>query len=115
MMMVANLDEQRRRAALNESLSRQVNERIGDLAPSAMFPEFVCECPDLGCRARLPLTIEEYERVRANPNSFVVAAGHEVPELERVIEETDRYLVVAKRAPGDAVAVDLDPRQDGTP
>lgn len=110
---MAELDERRRRAARNESLAREVNERIGDLAPSAMFPEFVCECPNLGCRALLPLTVEEYEGIRAKPNTFIVAAGHEVPEVERVIDTTDRYLVVAKRAPGDAVAEALDPRGGG--
>ena len=109
--MTADLDEQRRRAAKNESLCREVNERIAELAPSAIYPAFVCECPDLGCRAMLPMTLEEYERIRATSNSFVVAAGHEVPAVERVVDATDRYLVVAKRAPGDAVAEDLDPRE----
>ena len=109
---MADLGEQRRRAAKNESLVREVNERMEDLASSATFPAFVCECPDLECREMLPVTLEEYERVRATSNSFVVAVGHEVPEVERVIDATDRYLVVAKRAPGDAIAEDLDPRRD---
>jgi hypothetical protein len=110
---MAGLDEERRRAAKNESLIREVNERIEDVSASAVFTEFVCECPDLRCTEKLQLTIEEYERVRAVSNNFVVALGHEVPEVERVIETTDRYLVVAKLAPGDAVAEDLDRRSEG--
>lgn len=108
---MVDLSEQRRRAAKNQSLAREVNERIEDLATSAAFPAFFCECAELSCTEMLPVTLEEYERVRGASNSFVVAIGHELPDIERVIDATDRYLIVAKLAPGDAVAEELDPRR----
>jgi hypothetical protein len=110
--MVGLDDERRRRAAKNQSLFREVNERIEEtVTPSAMFTQFVCECADLSCMDSVAMTVEEYEHVRATSNSFVVAAGHEDLTVEQVIEATDRYLVVAKLAPGDVVATQADPRE----
>ena len=44
-------DARQERAARNESLFREVNERIGSTATklSPMFTEFVCECADDSC------------------------------------------------------------------
>jgi hypothetical protein len=103
------LEEQRRRAAMNQSLFRDVNERIEDLAPSS-FTSFVCECMNDGCAERFDLTIDEYERIRAHPNRFFALSGHELPEVERIVETTDRYVVVEKLGVGDNVAKKLDPR-----
>jgi len=103
------LEEQRRRAAMNQSLFREVNERIEDLAPSS-FASFVCECMNDGCVERFDLTIDEYERIRAHPNRFFALSGHDVPEAERIVETTDRYVVVEKLGVGDKVAKKLKPR-----
>jgi hypothetical protein len=112
MFVMTELDEQRRRAARNESLAREVNERIEELATSTAFPSFICECPDLACAEKLQVTLTEYERVRSIPNQFIVATGHEVLRVERVIVETNRYVVVAKLSPGTEVAEDLNPRRE---
>jgi hypothetical protein len=114
MFVTADLDEQRRRAARNESLAREVNERIEDLATSTAFPSFICECPDLACTEMLQITLTEYEHVRSIPNRFIVATGHELAKVERVIATTNRYVIVAKLSPGDEIAEDLDPRRDET-
>jgi hypothetical protein len=107
------LDAQRRRAAKNESLFREVNERIEDLATST-FTSFVCECMSAGCDELVALTIEEYEWVRAEPSWFFVLPGHEVPEVELVVESTDRYTVVKKLGEGELLAERLDPRSRRT-
>jgi hypothetical protein len=57
------------------------------------------------------LTIEEYEHIRSDSNSFVVVPGHEVAAIENVIEATDRFLVVAKLGAGKVLAEGLDPRK----
>jgi hypothetical protein len=57
------------------------------------------------------LTEEEYERLRSASNSFFVLPGHQITHLEKVIDRTDRYVVVAKRGRGAAVAQKLDPRR----
>ena len=115
----SELDEQRRRAAKNESLFREVNERIEDRAEavsggrfgSAAFVRFVCECSDETCRESVSLTVGEYEHVRSDSNSFIVVPGHHVPDVEAIVESSDRYLVVKKLGAGRHVAEELDPRQ----
>jgi hypothetical protein len=46
---------------------------------------------------RIEMTIEEYRHIRADPTTFAVVDGHERPEIERVIERTDRFNVIRKR------------------
>jgi hypothetical protein len=107
----SELERRRERAGRNQSLFREVNERIEDLSLSAAFTSFVCECDDDACDETLPLTLEEYEDVRSDSNRFFVAPGHQVPEVEDVVAATDRYLVVAKLGAGREVAVESDPRR----
>jgi len=65
---------------------------------------FVCECGKLGCNATVELTIAEYEEVRSGFERFLVIPGHQLEEIEEVVERYDDYLVVAKRD-GRAVAI----------
>jgi hypothetical protein len=105
------LDGRRQRAAKNQSLFREVNERIGELSQAAMVTTFICECANEACDEALSLTAEEYERIRSSSNSFFVVPGHEISEIEQVIDSTDRYVVVAKLGAGGEVAEGLDPRK----
>ena len=111
MSELSDLELQRQRAAKNQSLFREVNERIEDLASSASFSLFVCECMNDSCDASVEMPVEEYEKIRAAGNSFFVLPGHEVFEVEQVVETTDSYLVVAKLGTGGSVAEQLDPRK----
>ena len=107
-------DAQRRRAAQNQSLFREVNERIDVL--SARFAEvlatngYVCECRDLRCTEQIQLTHEEYERLRAEGDRFFVIPGHLDADVEEVVATNDRYLVVEKLGVAAEVADALDPR-----
>ena len=103
-------DPRRARAAVNENLFREVNERIEDLAVNAAHPEFVCECLDASCDLRVAMTIAEYEHIRSEPNRFFLLPGHNSPGIDEVVEATDRYLIVRKIGVGGAIAEDLDPR-----
>lgn len=58
--------------------------------------EFVCECSDSTCVDAIRLTPTEYGDVRAHPTRFFVVPGHELTELERVVEENIRFTVVEK-------------------
>jgi hypothetical protein len=107
---VSERDAQRVRASKNQSLFREVNERIEDLAGDASFSTFVCECMNEACDESVALTVEEYEHIRADSNRFFVRPGHDVPDVEVVVEETERYAVVAKLGAGQPVAERLDPR-----
>src|SRR3954452_1934597 len=107
------LDVRRVRAAKNQSLFREVNERIGELSVSspASFIQFVCECMTEGCDQQVSLTREEYEQIRSGSNRFFVVTGHEVVDVERIVDSTDRYVVVANLGKGESVAEHLDPRK----
>lgn len=98
------------RAAKTQSLYRDVNERLEELRPSSTFTEFICECALDDCAAPLPMTIEEYEEVRRDPNHFVVKPGHVVDEAERIVASGPRFVTVAKIGAAADVATYLDPR-----
>ena len=102
-------NERQRRIAENESLFRDVNERVEDTAERFMLgedvaQEFLCECGDTDCTERITLTLREYTAVRANPLHFAIVPGHEVAEAERVVQKGDRYAVVEKYGAGAEVA-----------
>jgi hypothetical protein len=56
------------------------------------------------------LTLAEYETVRADPASFVVAPGHELPEIEDVVRQTDRFQIVRKHDDAARLAAARNPR-----
>ncbi len=86
------------RVAKNEVLFREVNERIRELAPAEGSVEFLCECGDASCVEPISLTLPEYEEVRSDAARFFVRPGHQAPDVEDVVAETGRYVVVVKRA-----------------
>ena len=102
------------RAAANEAVFRQINERLEVLAAAfegvVSTGVFVCECAAIDCVEQLELSLEEYEDVRSDPNQFVVVRRHVVAEVETVTRESERYAVVAKLGAGAAVAAATDPR-----
>ena len=108
------MDSRERRLAENETIFRSVNERIEQLAGpqgnDGHIFEFLCECSNLDCTLRLPLTLAEYEAIRANPTVFVVAPGHDLPEIEEIISKTAAYQIVRKQGEAAELAVDRDPR-----
>jgi hypothetical protein len=85
------------RLARNQAIFREVNERLREIAnPTASSSEYVCECSAVECHTTLELELSEYEAVRSKPNVFVILPGHELLDVERVLEENDRYMLVEK-------------------
>jgi hypothetical protein len=111
MSELVDVDRQRERAAKNQSLFREVNERIEELVHSTTFIEFVCECANESCNELMPLMREEYEQIRASSNRFFVIPGHEVRVVEEILEANDRYCLVAKLGTGAPMAEHFDPRK----
>ena len=104
------------RAARNESLYREVNERIEELnkrfdAALEAGAAWVCECADTECSEPMKMTLGEYEELRSYPNRFAVLPGHVVAGVERVVDAHDSYVVVEKIGPAAQVAAELDPRK----
>jgi hypothetical protein len=89
----------KRRAARAEINGRRVNEAIergGDGSGSAVF---VCECGHLGCSDTVELSNAAYESVRTDFDRFLLIPGHEIDEVDEVVERHPRHLVVVKREP----------------
>lgn len=86
----------RKRMELNEEVFRAVNEEIDDRADGSSVLEYVCECADTGCSETIRLSHAEYEHVRSEADWYAVLDGHQVPELERVVESCGSYLIVEK-------------------
>jgi hypothetical protein len=85
------------KAARNQVVFREVNERIAELTGllnATGFNLFICECSDPGCAESLEITSGEYEAVRADGARFVIANGHETPEVEQVVDGNRRFIVV---------------------
>jgi hypothetical protein len=102
------------RSDLHQALLREVNERIEQLNAgwdSHGADGILCECGDRGCMETIEVTAAVYERVRRDPTRFLVKVGHGRAGRERIVEQTDGYLVVEKVGEAAETASQLDPRQ----
>jgi hypothetical protein len=101
------------RIARNEAAYRDVNEALeagrAEGAEDRLRP-FMCECGLLECNQLLELTRAEYEAVRAHPTRFFMTDGHELPDVEDIVERHERYVVAEKKDVGAQVAEERDPR-----
>lgn len=106
-------DAREERLAKNEVLFRTVNESIEQQAIRLGGDheyEFICECASSTCLERVPLTLSEYEHVRAEATRFFVRPGHANIEVELVVERAARYDIVEKDGAAGIVAEHHDPR-----
>jgi len=104
------------RAAHNQSLYRSINEKVKEL--NQTFAQagiedsaWICECADTDCTLRIPASLREYEAVRSNPRTFIISPGHLYPEVERVLDQNDRFMTVEKIDNAGQIAESFDPRQ----
>ena len=97
------------KAARNQALFREVNERVRGLDYSNSHTEFVCECADPDCTETVGMDLDEYEEIRRVPTHFLVAAGmgHVFPNVERISERHPGYWVVEKSGEAGLKAVRL--------
>ena len=111
------MDAREKRLAQNEALFREINERVRDLAathgPDDHVYTFFCECSNTDCTLQVELTRGAYESVRAHGNRFLVATGHELPDIEHVVERNEGWWVVQKEDEAGEFAEKLDPRNRG--
>ena len=101
------------RIGRNEATFRSINEDIErgrDADDDHTMVGFVCECGSADCSRLIELTPAEYERVRNDSYRFAIVHGHEVAEVETVVERHDRYAVMRKLETSGAVAKETDPR-----
>lgn len=110
-------DPRRARIARNESAFRALNESLEASVhsgrPDDDLAGFVCECGDSQCDTTVRVTLPTYESVRRDSMLFLVARGHEVAEVEDVVDEGDGYVVVRKHEDTRDIVEDADRRHDG--
>jgi hypothetical protein len=105
---VVDIDERAERGAYNQALFREVNEQIQalltdpnvarDFGAAAPAPEWVCECANVGCMERVPVTADGYAFVRAIGSRFLVSPDeeHVFTDIEDVVDRFTDYWVVEK-------------------
>jgi hypothetical protein len=106
------VDARAERIGRNEDLFRKVNDQIEGVNEAfGMITgtmSILCECGKLECIEQIDLTVEEYRRLREDPARFAVKPGHELPDVERVVERHEGYVVLEKAEGGPAkLAEDL--------
>jgi len=98
------------RLGKNEAVFREVNERIREVTSPPAEAEFLCECAEVSCTEAVGMTLSEYEAVRKDPRHFLVLPGHQIDDVEDVVERHDGFTIVRKKAGAAEVAVATDPR-----
>ena len=105
------VDARTERIGRNEDLFRKVNDQIEGVNEAfgtiTGTMSLLCECGKLECIEQIELTVDAYRELRADPTRFAVKPGHELPDVERVVERHERYFVVQK-AEGDAAKLAQD-------
>jgi hypothetical protein len=102
------------RLVKSQILFREVNERVRETVGTFEGPlEFLCECSNEDCVETVALELAEYEGIRAHRNLFFVVTGHEVLDVNRVVDQGDGYLLVEKIVAADEV-IRADPRTRGS-
>ena len=102
------------RIAKNEAVAREINEQIDQIhesLPESSFMHIVCECGYEKCDEFIAMMRDEYERIRNDPRQFCVLQEHVIHDVEVIVQENDRFVLVAKREGTPAeVATRTDPR-----
>jgi hypothetical protein len=102
------------RLAKNEALFRTANERMAKWEERHGAEEtelYFCECVDPECREKVALRRADYERIRSNSCHFFVVRGHELPDIETVIDTREECVVIEKDPEVREVVEATDPRR----
>jgi hypothetical protein len=104
------------RLARNESSFRALNDALGAKVfarraePHADLAGFVCECGNAECAEVLRVDLERYEEVRQDACLFLVCPGHEITDVEDVVQREDAFLVVRKHDDVSDIVHETNPR-----
>jgi hypothetical protein len=102
------------RLAGNEAMFRTANERMSGWEEHRINGAeelYFCECADEDCREKVSLRKADYEKVRSDSRHFLIAPGHEIPDIETVIEKHGGWVVIEKNPEVTATVEALDPRR----
>ena len=110
-------EEREARIGRNEALFREINERMEALQQAfdsaTEQADFVCECGDVTCGDQITMPLADYERLRSHPTWFAIKPGHQLEDVEDVVEKRRGYDIVSKHegVPADIARAE-DPRSE---
>lgn len=84
--------------------ARAGNDRVAEKAVELKFHSRVpmlCECSAPGCRTLVLVSLDEYRRLRLDPDNSLTAPGHEIDGAE-LRESSSGYEVRRRHGPGRA-------------
>jgi hypothetical protein len=97
------------RIAQNEDWFRDLNKRKAEWMESGHSAAgFRCECWQMDCAERIPLSGREWQEVRSRSNRFAVAPGHIAANAEVLVKEYPHFWIVEKRGKAGEVADNLE-------
>jgi hypothetical protein len=107
------MGQREERVGHNESISRDINEGIERGHEGTTRTDHVrmtCECGQDRCDRVIAISIAEYEQIRSDPRRFAVVQGHVLEDVEQIVSETDRFVVVQKLGDAAHEAEEENPR-----
>jgi hypothetical protein len=108
-----SLEARQVRLGKNQALFRTVNEQVEKIATEQTTADpigFICECATPNCGSHIELAHGEYEAIRRNPTHFFVLPDHVFPEVEKIVDDRGRYVIVEKFGAGGRLAAAVDVR-----
>jgi hypothetical protein len=90
-----------RRLKENEVIFQQANKGVAEFVlegggSAATVIKFYCECSNLDCRQRIPLTAPDYKKLHKTQRRFIALDGHETPKIEKIVSSHDGFNVIEK-------------------
>lgn len=91
-----------RRLKENEVIFQQANKGVADFIKEGGANDdtvigFYCECSNVDCRKRIPMSISDYQKFHKDQRHFIALKGHEMPQIETIVSKQDEFSVVKKR------------------
>jgi hypothetical protein len=91
-----------RRLKENEVIFQQANKGVAEFIAEEPGGQnkvirFYCECSNLDCRDRIPLTATEYSKLHKSERRFTALDGHEIPDIEKIISKHKGFSVIEKK------------------
>ena len=82
---------------LNRRMERMLEEIRDEEDDDPDAPiAFLCECSHLDCRERIQLEPSRFDRIHRDADVFILVPGHEIPDIERIVDQEQDFLIVRK-------------------
>ena len=107
------LEARQARLGNNQAPFRAANEEMETLSRDGLTGSpvgFVCECANPECGSQPPVALDEYEVIRQNSTRFFVLPDHVFGDVETVVDDRGRYVIVERFGAGAQVAAATDGR-----